>query len=136
MVRLAHVLIGSNLAAQDLVQDAFLKVGVRLDGVDNPAAYLRQAVVNECRMWLRRTEVEARHARSGREQVDLPPELDEMWDALARLPERQRVTLVLRFYEDLPIDEIAAVLDARPGTVKSLIHRGLKSLKEVIDDGH
>jgi RNA polymerase sigma factor (sigma-70 family) len=136
MVRLAHLLTGSNLAAADLVHDAFLKVGPRLDELDNPGGYLRRTVVNECRMWLRHDAVEQRHQRAERERVELPPELDEMWSALASLPDRQRVTLVCRYYEDLTIDEIADVLDCPAGTVKSLIHRGLASLREVIDDAH
>jgi RNA polymerase sigma factor (sigma-70 family) len=134
MVRLAHLLTGSNAAAQDLVHDAFIKVGARLEAVDNPGGYLRRAVINECHMWLRHDGVVRRHARSEREPVSLPPELDEMWDALASLPDRQRVALVCRYYEDLPIDEIADVLDCPSGTVKSLIHRGLAALREVIHD--
>ena len=136
MVRLAHLVTGSNLAAQDLVQDAFVKIGPRLATIENPGGYLRRVVVNECRMWLRHDQVEQRHSRVERERVQLPPELDEMWNALAQLPERQRVVLVCRYYEDLAVDEIATVLDCRPGTVKSLIHRGLGSLKDVIDDAH
>jgi RNA polymerase sigma-70 factor (sigma-E family) len=134
MVRLAHLLTGSNLAAQDLVHDAFVKIRPRLTELDNPGGYLRRVVVNECRMWLRHDAVEQRHQRGEREQVQLPPELDEMWAALACLPERQRIVLVCRYYEDLTVDEIAEVLDCPSGTVKSLIHRGLASLREVIDD--
>jgi RNA polymerase sigma factor (sigma-70 family) len=58
------------------------------------------------------------------------PELDETWDVLRRLPERQRVALVLRFYEDLPEAEIAQVLGCPRGTVKSLIHRGLARVRK------
>ena len=61
------------------------------------------------------------------------PELDETWALLRALPERQRMALVLRFYEDLSEAEIARLLECRPGTVKSLIHRGLaKVRKDVI----
>jgi RNA polymerase sigma factor (sigma-70 family) len=136
MVRLAHLLTGSNAAAQDLVQDAFVKVGPRLGGLDNPGGYLRRTVVNECRMWLRHGAVVQRHSGAERPRVHLPPELDEMWDALAKIPDRQRIALVCRYYEDLTVDEIAGVLDCRPGTVKSLIHRGLGSLKDVINDAN
>jgi RNA polymerase sigma factor (sigma-70 family) len=58
------------------------------------------------------------------------PELDETWDMLRRLPDRQRIALVLRFYEDLPEREIADLLGCRPGTVKSLIHRGLARVRK------
>jgi DNA-directed RNA polymerase specialized sigma24 family protein len=60
------------------------------------------------------------------------PELDETWALLRALPERQRMAVVLRFYEDLPEAEIARLLGCRPGTVKSLIHRGLAKVREEV----
>ena len=64
---------------------------------------------------------------------ELPPEFDETWAALDRIPARRRAALVLRYYEDLPVRGVAAALGCRPGTAKSLIHRGLQSLKEVLE---
>jgi RNA polymerase sigma factor (sigma-70 family) len=134
MVRLAHVLTGSNAAAEDLVHDAFLRVRPRFDGLRHPEAYLRTAVVNECRMWFRRRDVEVRHAPTPPEQLQLPPELDELWAALNHVSPKRRIVLFLRFHEDLSIDAIAEILDCRPGTVRSLLRRGLASLKEVLPD--
>jgi RNA polymerase sigma factor (sigma-70 family) len=54
---------------------------------------------------------------------------DRMWHALATLPPRQRTVLVLRFYEDLPDAEIARLLDAKEGTVRSLASRALQTLR-------
>ena len=56
-----------------------------------------------------------------------------MWDALAALTDRQRIAIVLRFYEDMPDDRIAEILGCRPSTVRSAVHRGLMSLRQVID---
>jgi RNA polymerase sigma factor (sigma-70 family) len=64
--------------------------------------------------------------------MDVPvlnPELDETWSALCRLPFRHRSVVILRFYEDLSIEEIAQVLGCRLGTVKSRLHRGLEKLR-------
>src|SRR5689334_21390008 len=86
MVRLAHLITGSNLAAQDLVQDAFVKVGARLDELDTPAAYLRVTVVNECRSWLRHRAVVDRHDRATVPGVEpepaLPAEMSRVWHAM------------------------------------------------------
>ena len=60
-------------------------------------------------------------------------EADELFDALAALPSRQRAALVLRFYEDLSEADIAVALGCRPGTVKSLLHRGLAELRKVVE---
>lgn len=137
MVRLAHLLTGDNAVAQDLVHDAFIKVAQRFERptsspIDNPSAYLRQAVVNQCNSWHRRQAVEARHNRPEPEPLQLGPSLDEMWTALESLSPKRRTAIVLRFYEDLPLDAVAEVMGVRPGTARSLIHRGLASLREVV----
>jgi len=65
--------------------------------------------------------------------VALPPEVDETWEVLNRLPARRRTALVLRYYLDLPVGEIAVLMDARPSTVRSLIKRGLESLRRRLE---
>jgi RNA polymerase sigma factor (sigma-70 family) len=59
-----------------------------------------------------------------------PPEIDKTWAAVCRLPARQRAVIVLRFYQDLPETEIAALVGCRPGTVKSRLSRGLAALRK------
>jgi RNA polymerase sigma factor (sigma-70 family) len=132
-VRLATVLISDRAVAEELVQEAFLEVVRRWDELDNPEGYLRTVVVNRCRNHHRRVGVGRRRTPPPPPVTVDEPELDEMWTALARLQPRRRTALVLRFYEDLPIDEIARLLDCRPGTVSSLLHRGLADLRKVID---
>ena len=137
LVRLAHLLTGSPEVAQEVVHDVFVRLHGRTDRadrIDNPAAYLRTAVVNACRSQQRRWSLErARAERPPSAPVELPPELDETWTALRQLPVRRRAALVLRYYEDLPDEEIARLLGCRPATVRSLIHRGLESLREVLE---
>jgi RNA polymerase sigma-70 factor (sigma-E family) len=138
MVRLAHLLTGSNAVAEELVQDAFVRVGRRWDSITGePAPYLRAAVVNACRSHLRRLVAErraaTRHAATAVDGHMTDPAGRELLDALARLPYRQRAALVLRFYDDRSEAEIADILRCRPGTVKSSISRGLAALREVIE---
>lgn len=57
-------------------------------------------------------------------------EHDELFDALATLPWRQRAALVLRFHADLADADIASALGCRPSTVRSIIHRALGSLRK------
>jgi RNA polymerase sigma factor (sigma-70 family) len=133
MVRLAHLLTGSMEQAEDAVHDAFVACGRHWSRLDSPDAYVRRAVANQALSGLRRASRErdktTRLARVTAVTVGLP-ELDETWDVLRRLPDRQRMALVLRFYEDLPEAEIARLLRCRPGTVKSLIHRGLAKVRK------
>lgn len=132
-IRLATVLTGDRSVAEEIVQDAFLEVSRRWGELENPAGYLRTVLVNRCRNHLRRLEVRRRKAPPPpRLEVDAP-ELDELWTVLMRLPAKRRAALVLRFYEDLPVSEVARILDCRPGTVSSLVHRGLADLRKVLD---
>jgi RNA polymerase sigma-70 factor (sigma-E family) len=132
MVRLAVALTGSDAGAEDLVQDAFVRVHAHWERVETPTAYLRRTVVNACRSAARRAARE-RAARSTELTTVEVMEADELFDALAKLPYRQRAALVLQYYEGLPQNEIAEVLGCRVGTVASLVHRGLAQLERVIE---
>jgi RNA polymerase sigma factor (sigma-70 family) len=133
MVRLGTLLLGSQHLAEEVVQDCFLRLQPRFETLDDPAGYLHRSVVNGCRSLMRRQRRERDHLRA---TPGLPAELGahELLDVLATLPERQRAALVLRFYADLSGNEIAAILGCREGTVKSLIHRGLARLREVVGE--
>jgi RNA polymerase sigma-70 factor (sigma-E family) len=132
MVRLAVALTGSEAFAEDLVQDAFVRVHARWHRIDTPTAYLRRAVVNACRSAGRRASRE-RSAASLELATAASLHADELFDVLASLPYRQRAVLVLRFYEGLSQAETAAVLGCREGTVGSLVHRGLAQLRRMIE---
>jgi RNA polymerase sigma-70 factor (sigma-E family) len=128
-VRLAHLLTGSNAIAEEIVQEAFMRVHERYEGIEVPAAYLRTVVTNLCRSHLRRAKRE-RHMIVDCPTVQLPPEVDETWKAVADLPFEQRAVLVLRYYADLPEAEVARILNCQVGTVKSRHHRALTKLRE------
>ncbi|HXH58877.1 sigma-70 family RNA polymerase sigma factor [Iamia sp.] len=135
LVRLAHLLLGDGARAEELVQDAFVRLLPHLEGNASPGGYLRTIVVNLCRDEQRRA-VRARRHLHARPVSAPPPGIPErstaVWMALQGLPARQREALSLRFYADLPTEEIARILDVRPATVRSLVHRGLATLKEVV----
>jgi len=134
MVRLAYLLVDSGAVAEELVQEAFIRLHRRWDRVDAPGAYLRTTVVNLCRNEQRRRGRE-RRARDRDRADDAAVGLgaDELLDAVAKLPAKRRAAVVLRYYEDLPEREIAEILGVRPGTVKSLLHRGLRELRTALD---
>ncbi len=140
-VRLAYLLTGDHEVAEEVVADAFAKVWRQWEKgrVDDVGAYLRRAVVNTANSRLRRRYLERAHAatRSGDDRgVRLVDEQaadhDAVWQALSRLPERQRAVLVLRWFEDLSEAETAAVLGISVGTVKSQGSRGLDRLQDLL----
>lgn len=130
LLRVAFVLTGSAPAAEDVVHDVFAKVGPKIDTLDQPAAYLRVAVVNRCRSLHRRDVAAPRPDDPADAVMDVG--LVELRDALIALPIRQRSAIVLRYLCDLPEQEIASNLNCRPSTVRSLVRRGLAELREVI----
>ena len=130
-MRLAALLTGSADSAPDLVQDCFVGLHGRWASVRQPLPYVRRSVVHASA---------SHHRRVARARRQPPPEVrvsvlgaDELGDALAQLPARQRAAVVLRYYADLPDADIAAALRCRPGTVRSLIHRALSDLRRTIE---
>lgn len=140
LVRLAAFILGDRSAAEDVVQDVFMRVYQRGEPVDgDPHNYLRSAVINSCRTTLRRWRLIRRHTERQEQQSPCPPltaeeaaMLDEerrrVLAALAALPQRRREVLVLRFYLEMSEAEIADTLGISPGTVKSTAARGLAAL--------
>ena len=135
--RLAYLLTGSREAADDLTQDAFIRAFGRLAHLRDRHSfrpYLRKTVVNLAKMQYRRKAVERRHLES--EAGDLrtatadPQTDDSLRDELMKLPYRQRAAIVLRFYVDLTDEQTGDILGCAAGTVRSLISRGLTSLRE------
>lgn len=131
MVRLAYLMTGSQAIAEELVQDAFVSVHRSWERATNPSAYLRAAVVNACRSWGRRRSLELLRKPASPEPSTLVA--DEMWDVLRTLPPRQRSAIVLRFYEDLPDEEIATLLDCKVATVRTAVFRGLEKLRKQVE---
>lgn len=130
--RVAYLMTGQREAAEEIVHEAFARVHRRWASIDLPAAYLRTAVVNLCLNWRRHAAIERERTPRPRQIDDVvsPPEIDETWDALARLPHDQRVAVVLRYYEDLSVDAIAQVMDCPAATVRTRIHRGISKLRQ------
>jgi RNA polymerase sigma factor (sigma-70 family) len=128
-VRLGHAILGSASVAEEIAQEAFVRVYAGWSDIEVPDAFLRTVLVNLCRSSLRRTHLERSKVLVRAGTVLSEPELDETWIALARLPFRQRAVLALRYYSDLSEVEIAALLGCRLGTVKSARHRGLARLR-------
>ena len=141
--RLAYLLTGDHALGEDIAHDAFVRAIGRFADLRSPESfggYLRRAVVNGVRSHARsasreraRAERSARLAGPGTAQ-DAPDEGDELWAALDRLPDRQRAAIVLRYWLDLSDQDVGRALGCRPGTVRSLLSRGLATMREVIGD--
>jgi RNA polymerase sigma-70 factor (sigma-E family) len=138
LIRMAVLFMGDEATAEDVVQDVFLRMQdrpPRLDDEGKLLAYVRAAVLNGCRMALRRRKRMWRHtepheppAWSAESAVILSEDRREVMRALHRLPRRQREALVLRYYLELSDQEAAGAMGVRPGTVRSTMTRALSAL--------
>jgi RNA polymerase sigma-70 factor (sigma-E family) len=145
-LRLAFLLTRDGAAAEDIVQEAFIRVAGRFRHLRSPAsfdAYLRRTVVNLCMSQHRRQKVanaylDRERSRIGRlEPATAAPDLEtqeELRAALATLPDRQRAALVLRFYLDLSEEQAAATLGCSVVAARSLVHRAMQTLRERIGE--
>jgi RNA polymerase sigma-70 factor (sigma-E family) len=146
LYRFAVVLCGDPVLASDLLTDVLGRAFERWHQVSaarDPHAYVRRMVVNEFVSWQRRraravpyAEVgqladlrAGRPGSSGPSLEDVQAERAALLDELSQLPARQRAAIVLRYYEDLSDEDIAAALGCRVGTVRSSISRGLAALR-------
>ncbi len=137
-IRLAYLLTGDRTLAEDLTHEAFARAIGRLVHIRDPeafGAYLRRAVINLSKNHFRHASVERAFLKSGLgagRMETVEPDVsarDALRRALLSLPERQRAAIVLRFYEDLSETAVAEILRCRPGTVRSLVSRGMQSLR-------
>jgi RNA polymerase sigma-70 factor (sigma-E family) len=140
LVRAAYLMVGDLHEAEDLVQETLFKVASRwprASRMENPLGYTRRILVN------RALHGGSKRSRNRAELKATPPAEtaadaagldihDELFDALAALPPRQRAALVLRYFLDLSEAEAAAALGCSLGTVKSSTSRGLKRLEETL----
>lgn len=143
LIRVAHIMLGSRAAAEDVVQDAFCGLYRRwahLADKDKAIGYVRSSVLNGCRTALRRSRLQDRimtyqpAAVSAEAAVLSSEERREVVLALRRLPGRQREVLVLRYYLDLTDEQIASDLGIALSTIRSTRHRALASLERLLTE--
>ena len=143
LVRLARLFVDDRDAAEDIVQEAFLRLARhagKIEAVDRAPAYLRSIVLNLARDHNRRGLVSLRHhATSGREinvelddavgdQLVRTEEHRRVIEAVRQLPARQRDCIALRYFEELSIERIASTLGVSVNSVKTHLRRAMATL--------
>jgi RNA polymerase sigma-70 factor (sigma-E family) len=141
----AYLLTGDGNRAEELVQDTLARLyprWPRIGALEAPLAYARRALANRFISQQRRPmsrELVMADLPEAAERRDLADEVTDrgmLSQLLRTLPERQRTALVLRYFHDLPDEEIGAALGCRPATVRSLLSRGLATMRERTEQPH
>ncbi len=145
LVRMARLFTDDRNAAEDLVQEAFIRLHRAAHRISDPAKaapYLRSIVINLARDHNRRGLMSLRHqeAQPGGSEPDLPEDVlvldDErrrLLDEVRSLSPRQRDCLLLRFYLELSETEIAETLDISKNSVKTHCRRGIETLRARVE---
>lgn len=138
LLRFAYFLTGDARAAEDLVQDAFVRL-YRADRHIEAAgfrAYARRTIVNLHRSRFRRARAERRAmtASTTPSESGNPEPVDHVWRAILALPRGQRACVALRFYEHMSEQEIADTLGVSTGTVKKQMHRAMSALRDALGE--
>jgi RNA polymerase sigma factor (sigma-70 family) len=145
LVRLARLFVDDRDAAEDIVQEAFLRLARhagRIEALDKAPAYLRSIVLNLARDHNRRGLVSLRHHATRGRDVDVVEDAADrlvaseqhqrVIDAVRALPTRQRDCIALRYFEDCPIERIAATLGLSVNSVKTHLQRAMASLDRAL----
>jgi RNA polymerase sigma-70 factor (sigma-E family) len=142
LMRLALVMVGDRGTAEDIVQEAFTGLyrrWPRLRDREKALTYVRSAVMNRSRTVLRRRGRPFRAVHqppvwSAEAQAMVAEDRREVMEALHRLPVRQREALVLRYFCDLSVEEIADAMRVSRGTVKSTTSRAIAALGRMLEE--
>lgn len=129
LMRLSTAITLDPSLAEEIVHDAFAGLHRHHAEVTNPHGYLHRSVVNLSVKMMRRRHLAARQPLLSA-PVTYMPEIDETWEAVTRLPARQRAVVTLRYWSDLSEADIVRILGWPLGTVKSTLHRALRTLSK------
>jgi RNA polymerase sigma-70 factor (sigma-E family) len=146
LLRTGYLMTGDVRDAEDLVQETFLRVArqwYRVRSMDHPVAYARRILMNvvlddagrrsrrQAELGTQGTGIEAADDAAARALREVDDLAEFRW-ALAQVPARQRAVLVLRYWADLPVAEVAEILGCSAGTVTSTASRAAARLAEII----
>jgi RNA polymerase sigma-70 factor (sigma-E family) len=138
LFRAAYLMVGEHGLAEDLLQEALTKTYVawpKLRDINNAEAYTRKAITTTAISWWRRKSWQNEKPRGDlpelpyAEHSEHVAQREWLWVELQSLPPRQRVAIVLRFYEDLTEAQTADAMGVTVGTVKSQVSDALKNLR-------
>lgn len=141
--RTAYLMTGDWQLAADATQEALLRVYVawpRLERAGGLPTYARRALVSAVidqrrRPWRREEPAEIDHAVPDRDRIeDHVSDREMLLAGLRALPPRQRACVVLRYFDQMSVDETADAMRCSPGTVKSQTSRGLDSLRAIFEE--
>jgi len=124
--------------AEDIAQDAFVQLlrnWSKVSQYDRPGAWVRRVAIRLAVRQVRRDRILSLIQRSMRADIEVQPRDTDLFESIRRLPGMQRAAIVLFYYEDRPVAEIATLLDCAEATARVHLHRARKRLAELLAEG-
>jgi len=140
MVALACAVSGSRIAAEDIAQEAMLEANKHWDTIgryDKPGAWLRRVTIQKASKRLRRTRLETAVLLRLRPSDEIPPgptAVEDVFNAIKRLPQRQRAAVALHYLDGYPVAEVARILECAEGTAKAHLHKARSALATALGE--
>ena len=140
MVALAVAVSGSRLVAEDIAQDAMIEASKRWDVVgkyDKPGAWVRRVTIQKARKKLRRLRLETSVMQRMRPSNEIPAgstEVEEVFDAIRKLPARQRAAVALHYLDGYSVAEVAEILECAEGTAKAHLFKARGALAQMLSE--
>lgn len=136
VARVAYLMTGDRAAAEDVAQESFVRLYARWGRVsryERPDAWVRTVAVRLAQRAARKRRAEL-PAVADAATTPVTRHDPELWEAVLSLPRAQRAAVVLHYYEDLPVDEVAAILDCAPSTARVHLHKARKRLGSLLGE--
>lgn len=137
--RVAYSYMKNQYDSEDAVQETFFRLMRQTKPMKDEAhlkGWLIVTVSNVCRDMLRRRAREPLALELYTEPAEEPPQIDELMEAILRLPEKYKTAVYLYYYEGYSVKEIAELLDSVPNTVKSWLKRAREQLRELLEEDY
>jgi RNA polymerase sigma-70 factor, ECF subfamily len=144
LVRLAYTYVRDWSAAEDRLQDAFIKAYQKIDTFrtgSDPFPWLAKIVVNECKMSKRRSWREMvtdllpdQGVASSEDEFFRVNDKEQLFQVIFSLPESMRSPIILYYFEELSVEQIADILKTKTGTVKSRLSRGRERVRKICEE--
>lgn len=138
MVTLAVAVSGSRIAAEDIAQEAMVEASRRWNVVgtyDKPGAWVRKVTIQKASKTVRRIRVETAALLKMNTAAAIPagpPDVEEVFAAIRRLPTRQRAAVALHYVDGYPVAEVAQILGCAEGTAKAHLHKARSALAKAL----
>jgi RNA polymerase sigma factor (sigma-70 family) len=137
VVRTVHLIVHDRQRAEDVTQDAFLQLfrnWAKISGYERPEAWVRRVAIRLAVRGLRRDALWATVRSFFIPRAPAEGSDPDLTEAIGQLPRAQRAAIVLHYYEDRPVSEIAAILGCAEPTARVHLHRGRRRLAELLGE--